>query len=234
MAQPPFPCPTKLWYNDTYPEINPKKPELSASGKRIVVTGGGTGIGRAIAKGFATAGADSIVLLGGRREELLQQTKSIIGDEFPEVKVEPLAVDIADAAAVGNAAKAVGQWDVLVLNAAYMPAPTPVLQADLEDQAKGWTVNIQGNFHVVHYLLPARKTNAVVLAVSTGAVSFPANLLAGNALYMSAKLALSKFMEVMSAEVTDARWITFHPGVRKLEHCGSRAWTQTLIGGSGY
>lgn len=36
---------TKVWHSDTYPAINPTKPELSVAGKSVVITGGGAGIG---------------------------------------------------------------------------------------------------------------------------------------------------------------------------------------------
>ena len=215
MSEPPFPCPTKVWHNAPYADIDPTKPELSASGKRIVITGGGTGIGRETARAFATAGADSIVLFGGRREELLQETKKIIEKEASTVKVTYYVADIVDLQTVHSVTKQIGKWDVLVLNAAYLPDPKPVLDANLDEIAKGWTVNILGNLQVVQHLLPHRATNAVVIAVSTGAVNLDVKMLQGNAGYMSSKFALAKLIEIMSAEIPDCRWITAHPGVGK-------------------
>lgn len=37
--QPPFPCPTATWRNDTYEAISPLRSELSAAGKTVVVIG---------------------------------------------------------------------------------------------------------------------------------------------------------------------------------------------------
>lgn len=48
---------TKTYHNKPYDLISPSRPELSASGKNVVITGGGTGVGKSIALSFAQAGA---------------------------------------------------------------------------------------------------------------------------------------------------------------------------------
>lgn len=47
-----------------YPTINPSKPELSAAGKVVIITGAGSGVGYDTATAWATAGASGIVLAG--------------------------------------------------------------------------------------------------------------------------------------------------------------------------
>lgn len=37
--QPPYPCPTRRWHDDTYDAISPLRPELSAAGKTVIITG---------------------------------------------------------------------------------------------------------------------------------------------------------------------------------------------------
>ncbi|KAL2131855.1 hypothetical protein VTI74DRAFT_4543 [Chaetomium olivicolor] len=48
----------------------PPPPELSSAGRNIVITGGGTDIGNAIAVAFAKAGAESVAILGRREDKL--------------------------------------------------------------------------------------------------------------------------------------------------------------------
>ncbi|KAA8568229.1 hypothetical protein EYC84_008613 [Monilinia fructicola] len=60
----PFPSPTSTWHSKTYPSLSPTRPELSAKGKSVLITGGGSGIGAETALYFATAGASRIALLG--------------------------------------------------------------------------------------------------------------------------------------------------------------------------
>ncbi len=61
---------TKIWHNQPYAAIDPTQPKLSAKGKFVVVTGGATGIGKAIAVAFAQAGAKTIAILARRLEKL--------------------------------------------------------------------------------------------------------------------------------------------------------------------
>jgi len=77
-------------------------------GKRIWVTGAGSGIGRAVARARALAAEGASLILSGRREALLRET-------LPEAEI--LALDLTDAASVQAAADRIGPIDILVNNA---------------------------------------------------------------------------------------------------------------------
>jgi NAD(P)-dependent dehydrogenase (short-subunit alcohol dehydrogenase family) len=83
--------------------------------KRILVTGGGTGLGKSLAKRFLELGAE--VIICGRRKEVLDAT----ADELRKATggtIHTHAVDIRDAAAIDTMMDAIWPIDVLVNNAA--------------------------------------------------------------------------------------------------------------------
>lgn len=137
--QPPFPSPTTEWHNETYSAIDPARPELSVAGKRVVVTGGGKGIGKEIVRAYATAGAKSIAILG-RTEGSLQETKKLVESENTGVTVSTYAADMTQPADVKKAAAEIGAWDILILNAGYMNQPGPMLDVDLDEWWKTFEV----------------------------------------------------------------------------------------------
>ncbi|KAI7185609.1 hypothetical protein KC363_g7060 [Hortaea werneckii] len=71
-------------HHDLYPFIDPSPPsgQLAGAtkGKSILITGAGSGIGRAIAEAFALAGAERLFLVG-RREAGLRETRERIGEK---------------------------------------------------------------------------------------------------------------------------------------------------------
>ncbi len=91
---------------------------LSLEGKRALVTGGGTGLGRGIALGLAEAGAD--VVICGRRPGPLEEVQGVIaaGGGTCEIVLADVTVE-EDVLALQAAA---GRIDILVNNAAVMPA----------------------------------------------------------------------------------------------------------------
>ena len=87
-------------------------------GKRILITGGGSGLGAAMARRFVELGAELVIC--GRRLELLEQTAATLRDELGG-KATAIRCDIRDGSAVEMMMDAIwreGPLDVLVNNAA--------------------------------------------------------------------------------------------------------------------
>jgi NAD(P)-dependent dehydrogenase (short-subunit alcohol dehydrogenase family) len=99
------------------------------TGQRILVTGGGTGLGRAMAERFLSLGAD--VAICGRRKSVCDETAQAFREQFHGRRVDAFGCDIRDAAAVDAMADALwasGGLTGLVNNAAgNFIAPTESL-----------------------------------------------------------------------------------------------------------
>lgn len=112
---------------------------MTLTGKHALVTGGGTGIGLAIAKGLAAQGAD--VTITGRRMDVLE---SVAGNGL-----HPLQMDVADEASVVNgtaaAVKARGPVQICVANAGIAEGKT-LQKTDMEFWRKIMAINLDGAF----------------------------------------------------------------------------------------
>ncbi|RJX32491.1 MAG: glucose 1-dehydrogenase [Desulfarculus sp.] len=115
------------------------------TGRSCIVTGAGTGIGKAIAVGLAQAGAE--VAINGRRPEPLEQTKAEV--EAQGVRCLVVAGDISDLGfhgpAVKRVIKAFGKIDVLVNNAAVL-YKGPIEETTPEIWDSTIDINLKGNF----------------------------------------------------------------------------------------
>jgi NAD(P)-dependent dehydrogenase (short-subunit alcohol dehydrogenase family) len=127
---------TKTVHHSAYPAIDPSNPAISALGKTVIVSGGACGIGYAIARGFAVAGADTIVILA-RRQEALDEASERIGAEITTAKgtanvwtyhlnitnsnaASPVFEDIRRRLNEGTSSQHVRYADVLVTSAASL------------------------------------------------------------------------------------------------------------------
>ncbi len=115
------------------------------SGKTIIVTGAGTGIGQAMAVGLAQAGAN-LVLIGRRPEPLKEAEREVLAQG---VQALVLPGDISNLSfqdyAVAETVKTFGKIDVLINNAAVLfKGPIEATTEELWDTTID--INLKGNF----------------------------------------------------------------------------------------
>jgi len=159
-----------------------------------VVTGGNSGIGRAIAQEFSNQGAELAIL--GRSAESLQETVKAIGNGTLPVmgNVTELA-DLDRLYAETN--EKLGKIDVLVVNAGV--ATTAPLEAADEAHFDSLSdVNFKGAFFTVQKALPYLNDGASIVLVSSAA-----NQLgwAGFSVYSATKAAVRSLARSLSAEL---------------------------------
>jgi meso-butanediol dehydrogenase/(S,S)-butanediol dehydrogenase/diacetyl reductase len=126
---------------------------MRLDGKVAIVTGGGTGIGRAIAARFVADGA--CVCISGRRAEVLEQTAAALASD----RVKICAADVSDAAAVAAVVRRALEFGrgvhVLVNNAGMEQAPLAgVDELDPALWNRVLEVNLTGPFLMMKAALP--------------------------------------------------------------------------------
>jgi NAD(P)-dependent dehydrogenase (short-subunit alcohol dehydrogenase family) len=122
------------------------------SGKRTVVTGGASGIGTMIARGFLQAGAS--VVIASRKEESL---KAAVDELAPLGEVTYAVADLADEEGCRALGDAVAErWDSLdvLVNNAGATWGAPLEQQDATSWSRVLDVNVEGVFHTTKFLLP--------------------------------------------------------------------------------
>ncbi|KAK4938271.1 hypothetical protein LTR10_021250 [Elasticomyces elasticus] len=209
----PFPSPTTNWHDNTYLTLSPTRPELSAKGKSVVITGGGTGIGAETARYFAEAGASRIALLG-RREQPLLDTKASIGHKFPGIEVFVASTDITNKTQVDAAfAKFAGDGKihVVVSNAAMIGPQESVKDADADKFVEAVEHNLKGSMYVAQAFLRHATTDAVAIEVSSSAAHI--NFAAMFASYSVSKLAVYRVWDSLAFAHPEMSVFHVQPGV---------------------
>lgn len=209
----PFPSPTTTWHDNTYALLSPSRPELSAKGKTVLITGGGTGIGARTALYFAEAGASRIALLG-RREEPLLDTKASIQKRYPGVEIFTTPTDVTDKSHVDAAfAKFVGssKIDVLVSNAAMIGPQDAVQDADTDKFLEAIHLNLKGTLNVAQAFLAYAAPDAVVIEINSSVAHL--NFGPGFASYGVAKLAVFRLWDSVGFANPGLNVFHVQPGV---------------------
>ena len=134
-------------------QVGPVNPPLA--GQHAVVTGGGRGIGAAIARELAALGAHLTLI--GRHAQRLDAHAAALSEAFGfsvERHVADVTEDGALATAFASASSALGTIAILVNNAGHAVS-APFVKTDRELWQQTLDVNLTGAFHCIHRVLPA-------------------------------------------------------------------------------
>jgi len=146
----------------------------TASEKVVIVTGGGTGIGRAAALKFAAAGFT--VVISGRRQGKLEETRELAEPASARIVAVPGDVGIeADARQIVDTATRMGQLTCLVNNAgvgweygAQVPGSmTPVRETSAEHWREVMRINLDSVYYMCHEALKHLASGGSIVNVSS-------------------------------------------------------------------
>ena len=141
--------------------------------KTILITGAGSGIGKATAITYASHGA-TVILLGKTSSKLEKVYDEIEKLGYPTPSISLMDLLLADAndyqELIDNLIKEFNQLDGLLLNAAILGDRSPIEQYDVQKWVETIHINLTSQFILVKTLLPALKKsgNASVVFTSSG------------------------------------------------------------------
>ena len=170
------------------------------TGKKALVTGGGTGLGKAISKSLAESGAQ--VVIAGRREDVLQNACEEIG-HGTAYQVLDLAnmSEIAGLAAQMQAEH--GSFDILINNAGNT-VKKPFMESDLSEFDSVFDVHVRGALElsraVMGRMLEEDRTGSVLFISSMTAYIGQPNVSG----YTISKTAINGVIRALSAEFAES------------------------------
>jgi NAD(P)-dependent dehydrogenase (short-subunit alcohol dehydrogenase family) len=167
-------------------------------GKRALISGGSKGIGAAIAKTFAEAGADIGII--GRDRKGLNNTKSLVEQHGRKCIV--IEKDISSVEGVKSAGEKALElspnWDILVNNAGIAKI-TPLLEITQDEWNETFSINLRAMLLLSQAIAPQmikRKSGKIVNISSIGAfVGTP-----GLGTYAASKAAMNQLTRTMAVE----------------------------------
>jgi NAD(P)-dependent dehydrogenase (short-subunit alcohol dehydrogenase family) len=170
--------------------------DFDFTGRRVLVTGASHGIGFAVARAFAAAGAELAIL--SSTADIEAASARIEADSGRPV--EALVCDISDRDAVGRTVGGLGRLDVLVNNAG-LELLTPILEPDEEVDrtfVRIIEINVSGTWHVSRAAVPLMSQGGSIVLTSSvwgksGAAGFSA--------YVASKHAHIGLMRTLAKEL---------------------------------
>lgn len=171
-------------------------------GKAALITGGDSGIGRAVAVAFAKEGADVAVLHLAEEEEDARETRRLIEAEGRRCLL--MAGDVGEddfcREAVERTLSELGRLDVLVSNAAEQHQATDIAQIQPEQVERTFRTNVFAAFYLARHATPKMKNGSSII-VSTSVTAFRGSSHLVD--YAATKGALLAFVRSLSQQLVE-------------------------------
>ena len=242
------PSEIKTYHKSTYDRISPST-TFDGRGKTVLVTAGGgltsrfritsacadlfsaTGVGLAIAEGFAKAGVEHLVILQ-RRQAALDEAEQILKSKYPSVKVTKYAASVTDLDRISSILKELGRVDVLAANAGMSHPFVPTKDLSTADFQSTFDVNVVATFHIIKEFLALESfgpRQVIHTSSSASQMLFPGTVGYGPS-KTAANLVIQHFATENAAENADRDVTiqTFHPGVIYTESAAKTATKDTF------
>lgn len=168
--------------------------------KVALITGGGRGIGKAIALDYAREGAKLAICArtGSEVEESAKEIRAL-GTECLAVACD-VSLEEPVSKLIGEVQKRFGRIDVLINNAGVMIRPAPIAETEVKKWDYTMAVNLRGPFLVTKALLPLmmRQKGGAIINVSS---SIGRGAYANFAAYAASKWGIEGFTQTLAVEV---------------------------------
>lgn len=234
--------PLTQYFNDDFPKQYQDAPAVQAKmepvpdcgeesykgsgklkGKKALITGGDSGIGRAAAIAYAREGADVFLNYLPEEQQDAEEVKALV--EAAGQKAYLLAGDLSDETfcqqLVKEAHESLGGIDILALVAGKQQAVEDILDLSTEQLRKTYEINVFSLFWVVKAALPLLKEGAsIITTTSVQGYNPSANLLD----YASTKFAINGFTRGLAKQVAPK-------GIRVNSVAPGPIWTPLQISG---
>src|ERR1700686_355255 len=171
--------------------------QIDLKGKTALVTGSTSGIGHAIARKLALAGAD--VVVNGRSRAKVAAAPAAIAGAAPGRKVRGIAADVATAAGGEKLGAAQPDVDVLINNAGIFE-PRAFFEISDEDWSRFFEVNVMSGVRLSRAYFPGmlkRNWGRIVFISSESALNIPKEMI-HYGMTKTAQLAVSRGLAEMT------------------------------------
>ena len=161
-------------------------------GKKAVVTGGDSGIGRAVALAFAREGADVLISYLPEEQEDAEQVRQEVEVAGRKAVLVPGDISSADhcRSIIAKAVEEFGRVDILVNNAAYQNTFNSIEELSDQEWQHTFAVNIHAMFYLTKAAVPHMKTGASIINTTSVQADDPSQELLA---YASTKGAIQNF-----------------------------------------